>query len=258
MKVYIMTDMEGISGISHIDYIDPNGPFHQEARRYLMGDVNAAIAGCFDAGATEVVVRDGHFKGVNFIMELLDPRAKHDMSTGAWTGILDETFDATLIIGQHAMAGTLNGFLDHTMSSKSWWQYSINGKPYGELGMWATIAGHYDVPLVFVSGDEAACAEARELIPNIETVAVKRGVGRNRAECKPVLQAQKEIREGVARALKKIDQIKPHKITLPATVELIWYRSDMADDCVRGHPDYQRVDARTVRKTAKTQLDIMI
>jgi len=258
MKVYIMTDLEGISGVSSIEYMDRSSCFYEDARRYLMGDVNAAIAGCFDAGATEVVVKDGHGGGANFIMDQLDPRAEHDFTHGAWTGMLDETFDATLIVGQHAMAGTLNGFLDHTMSSRSWWQYSINGKPYGELGMWATIAGHYDVPLIFVCGDEAACAEARELIPNIRTVAVKRGIERNRAHCKPVPKAQQEIRNRVVEAMKNIDKVKPHKIELPATIELIWYRSDMADDCCRGRTDRQRIDARTVRRTTESQADIMI
>ncbi|MFQ6049238.1 MAG: M55 family metallopeptidase [Phycisphaerae bacterium] len=255
MKIYIMTDLEGISGVAEAGYTDQASPFYQDARRYLMGDLNAAIAGCFDAGADEVIVKDGHHNGRNFIMDQLDPRAVHDYSAGAWTGILDDSFDATMIIGQHAMAGTLNGFLDHTMSSTTWWQYSINGRPHGELGMWAAIAGHYNVPLIFISGDQAACEEARAFIPNIQTVSVKHGQGRNRAQCKPVGQCQDQIRAGARRAIQNLQKIQPYKIELPATVELIYCRSDMADSAA-SRPHVQRIDARTVRKTAETALDI--
>ena len=257
MKIYIMTDFEGISGVCSGNYLDEGGPFFQEARRYLMGDVNAAIAGCFDGGATEVVVRDGHFKGLNFILGDLDERAVHDYGSKPWTGQLDASFDATMIIGQHAMAGTLNGFLTHTMSSHEWWSYSINGHRHGELGMWAAIAGHFNVPLVFVCGDKAACAEGEALIPGMTTVAVKEGRGRQKAACKPVRQAQAEIRSGVAAAVAGIANVKPYKIDLPATCELICCRADMADG-YDGRPDVERVDARTVRKVIESPLDMLI
>ena len=257
MKIYIMTDLEGLSGVEYANYIPEESPFFQDARRYLMGDVNAAIAGCFDAGADQVVVKDGHYRGVNFILDRLDPRAVQDFAALQWTGVLDESSDATMMIGQHAMAGTLDGFLCHTMSSASWWEYSINGRPHGELGMWATIAGHYDVPLIFVAGDRAACDEARQFIEGITTVSVKQGRGRQRALCTPVTQAQAEIREGAKQAVKNIGNVKPYKIDLPATVQLIYQRAEMADEAA-SRPQVERVDARTIRRTAESALDIML
>ncbi|HUW83087.1 MAG TPA: M55 family metallopeptidase [Phycisphaerae bacterium] len=257
MKIYIMTDLEGLSGVEDGSYIPEESPFFQDARRYLMGDVNAAIAGCFDGGADQVVVKDGHYRGVNFILDRLDPRAVQDFAAPQWTGVLDESFDATMMIGQHAMAGTLDGFLCHTMSSASWWEYSINGRPHGELGMWATIAGHYDVPLIFVAGDRGACDEARQFIEGITAVSVKQGRGRQRALCTPVTQAQAEIREGAKQAVKNIGNVKPYKIDLPATVQLIYQRAEMADDAA-SRPEVERVDARTIRRTAESALDIML
>lgn len=257
MKIHLMTDLEGISGVSNAEYMEQDSPFYQDARRYLMGDVNAAIAGCFDAGVDEVVVKDGHFSGLNFIMDQLDPRAVQDYGHKRWTGLLDESFDGTMIIGQHAMAGTLDGFLDHTMSSRSWWEYLINGRPHGELGMWAAIAGHFDVPLIFVCGDERACREAGQFVEAVTTVAVKEGRGRNKALCKPVKQAQSEIRQGVRQAIEKIERVKPYKIEVPATVQLTYCRSDMADGAALG-PGIERVDARTVRKVAETAVDVLL
>jgi D-amino peptidase len=257
MKIYIMTDLEGISGVSEAACMERGSLFYHDARRYLMGDLNAAIAGCFDGGADAVVVRDGHGGGINFIMDQLDERVVHDFGSKPWTGMLDESFDATMIVGQHAMAGTLNGFLDHTMSSASWWEYSINGRPHGELGMWAAIAGHYGVPLIFVSGDRAGCEEAARFIEGVVTVPVKEGRGRNRASCRPVRQAQEEIRAGVRRAVQGAGKVKPYKIKLPATVQLVYYRSDMADDAV-SRPGVERVDARTVRKQVQSALDILL
>lgn len=253
MKVFVMTDLEGVSGVSHIEYMDRDTSYYQDARRLLMGDVNAAVAGAFDAGASSVVVKDGHFVGNNFIPDALDPRAKVTVSAGGWyDGV--EGADATLFVGAHAMAGTLNGFLSHTQSSAKVFEFRVNGRKLGELGQWALGCGQHGIPLVMMSGDEAACEEARALLPGIVAIAVKRGVGRNRAECCPVADAQCRLREGVRKALSRPFTVAPLVFTAPLVCEQVYVRPDYADEA-RG---CERVDGCTCRKTVNRPCDILM
>jgi D-amino peptidase len=255
MRVYIMTDLEGISGIFDIAYMDTKSDYYRSARSLLVGDTNAAIAGCFDAGANEVVVNDGHFRGNNFVTQELDPRAKLDKARNPWTGILDESFDASLFVGVHAKAGTQNAFLDHTMSPESWFDYSINGRSVGEIGMWATMAGHLKVPLVYVCGDRAACAEAQALVPGLVATPVKTGLGRNQAYGLHPEEAHAQIRRDVTKSLAARPLPKPLVWKKPVTVKLVVNRSDMADGGGRG---VKRADARTLVKKVDDQFDIMM
>lgn len=260
MRIYIMTDLEGISGVVDIDYMDRELPFYQSARELLMGDVNAAVAGCFDGGASEVLVRDGHGSGCNFIPGLLDRRASLDRRPGLWTASLADSFDATMFVGVHAMAGTHNGFLDHTQNSRMWWRYSINGRATGEIGQWATMASHFKVPLVYVCGDEAGCREAEDFVPGVVTTAVKRGVGRNRAVGMHPDLAHAAIRADAARALARGKKKFPKLIRWkqPMDIRLTFYRSDMADGRCAGNRKLARLDARTVQKKTDNLLDVLI
>jgi len=253
-----MTDMEGISGIREQTMVQPAQPKYQGGRKLLMGDVNAAIAGAFDGGAEYVLVNDGHGGGPHFILEEMDPRAEYERpNSGAnYLPGLDESFAGVFIVGIHAMAGTLNGFLDHTQSSASWYNYYINGRKCGETGQVAAGAGHYDVPVVLVTGDQAAAEEAREFCGEVETVAVKQGIGRQWARCLHPQVARKQIREAAQRAMDLVDKIKPYKIDLPATIKLELYRSDMADGYAH-HEGVERIDARAIQKVVPTALDIL-
>ena len=130
MRIFIETDLEGISGVSTIDEIEQRDPYSFER---LMADLNAAVSGAVDAGADEVYVTDGHGGGNNFIADRLDKRARQvNASADDLPGC-----DAAFIIGAHAMAGTANAFLDHTQSSKTWHNYYINGCRHGEMGQLA-------------------------------------------------------------------------------------------------------------------------
>ena len=249
MKVYIMSDMEGISGIHRVEYVQRGSDRYAEGRALLTADANVAIDGCFRGGATEVHICDAHGGGDHFFIDQIDPRAiiTH-ISSGRWWASLDEGFDAVMIVGQHAMAGTLNGFLDHTQSSTSWYEFSINGKPVGEIGQLACIAGGLDVPVVMVSGDRAACVEAKELIMGpIETAEVKYGVGRSVAVCLAPEKARELIRDAAERAMGRIGEIKPWKPKTPLEVVLKLNRSDYADG-IAFRPGNERIDARTVRR----------
>lgn len=250
MKIYIVTDMEGISGISREEQVNPASPHYGPARKLLCADVNAAIEGAFDGGATEVVVCDGHGGGFNLILEEMDPRAKYERPGNAFNLLpsLDESFAGAFCVGYHAMAGTLNGFLDHTQSSASWLNYYLNGRRSGELAQVGAIVGTYELPMLLVTGDQAACDEAREFFGDIETVSVKQGIGRQNATCIHPEKARELIREGAKKAMGLAGKIPPFKLETPLTIRLEYYRSDMAD-ATGSRPGTRRIDARTIERT---------
>lgn len=253
MKIYIVTDLEGISGIDRIDMIDRDNPQYDHSIERLMLDVNAAVEGALEGGAREVLVLDGHGGGDNFKLEMLHPKAIYD--TGKMTETLDRTFDAVMFVGTHAMAGTINGFLDHTQSSRSWFNYWVNGRRMGEIAQWAIMAGNYDLPVIMVSGDEAACIEARQFFHLVECAAVKRGIGRNRAELVDNDKALEIIKEAAKKSMSLIGTAKPFKPILPLDIKLELYRSDYCD-AIATKLGIERLDARTVRKVSNSYLDI--
>jgi len=254
-----MTDLEGVSGVDNYDMIKPESERFEESRLCLTGDINAAVAGAFDGGAKEVMVLDGHHKGEgNIVWEEIDRRATKDTRPNRnWWSSLDGTFDATFFVGAHAMAGTVNAFLDHTQSSLSWYDYYVNGRKFGEIGQWALCAGHFGVPLVMVAGDEAAVAEAYAFFDPVETAAVKRGVGRMSAVLFDLDEARARIRQAARRAMALVGKAKPFTATFPAEIILDVMRTEHADYHAK-EPGVERVGPRRVRKIAATPLDILL
>lgn len=257
-KIYVMTDMEGVSGIGTMAMIERDGTEFPRCRRLLGADVSAAVAGAFAGGASEVVVVDAHGGGGNFIIEELDPRGVYERSAGArrWMPSLDRSFSGLFQVGCHAMAGSLNAFLDHTQSSTSWFRYWLGGREMGEMGQVAAIAGYYGVPTLLVTGDAAACAEAQQFFPGIETAPVKKANGRNNATCLHPQRAQQLIRDAATRAVKLVGRLKPFVVEMPAEVKLTVTRADYVDG-LGERPGVERVDARTVRKTIDCVLDLI-
>lgn len=248
MKIYIVTDMEGISGIRREDEVDQLSPNYSKAQKLLCGDVNAAIAGAFDGGATEVHVADGHASGFNFLMEDMDSRAIYERPNGGRDLFpsLNETFDGVFCVGYHAMAGTLNAFLDHTQSPNCWQNYYLNGRRAGELAQVGAWAGTYGVPVILVTGDQAACDEAKDFLGNdIETVAVKQGLGRQFARCIHPEKSRVMIREAAVRSLKLTQVVQPYSLKTPLTVRVEFCRTDYAD-AYHNHSTKRRIDARTI------------
>ena len=249
MKVVIMTDLEGISGVNHPDHIysEPS-EMYQYAVGRLMADLYAAVEGALDGGATEVYVVDGHHSGKNFIKEKLHPKAKQ-VSFAEWREFIRSgEIDAYMEVGCHAMAGTMNGFFDHTQSSKSWYNYYVNGKKTGEIGQGAQFVGAFGVPMVMVSGDLAACVEGRAFLGDIATAIVKEGIGWASARCIDLKEAEEKIRAAACEGLKRVKDIRPYKVQLPAEVKLEFFRADQCDEYCKNHPEVERMDARTVRK----------
>lgn len=260
MKVYIVTDLEGVSGVCLFEQTREKQPreLYEEARKLLMGEVNAAVEGCFEGGAKEVVVLDGHGGGFNFIPEEMHPRAYFITGTHrpTWLVGLDETFNAVLCIGFHAMMGTPNGILHHTQSSKTENRYWYNGIEMGEIGQVAIVAGHYDVPVVMVSGDKAACDEAKKLLGDeIVTVAVKEGYSRHCAKMIPPKVARELIRAGAAEAMKRAHKCKPFKLKLPIEGKLQVGSKEIADQMKVKRA--KRVDDVTFVATFESALDIL-
>lgn len=253
MNVFIMTDLEGISGVNTMTAItEVGGEENRFACERLMADTNAAIDGAFLAGAEKVFVVDGHGAANNFIDELLDERATKVSVKDFSQVIQSEKIAAYIQIGAHAKPGTLNGFLDHVQSSETWYDYRINGTSYGELVQGGTFAGAYGIPCVMVSGDEAACKEAKNCFgENIVCVPVKKGIGRNSAECCDLKEAEEKIREGVKQGIERAARIEPFKLQMPLNVQLDFTRSDYCDECCKRRPDVTRIGARTVEMTVE-------
>ena len=259
MRIYIHTDLEGVTDIVRADQVPRESAEFRSSCEKLMLDLNAAVAGAFEGGATHVTVLDSHGGGDrNFILDMLDERAENDTKPNKkWWGILDDSYDGTLFIGAHAMAGTMNGFLDHTQSSASWFNYYLNGRRLGELAQWATVAGHFGVPLLMVAGDEAACAEARAFFNPLETAAVKQGLGRNIALGYPPDEARDGIRQAARRATSLVGKATPFRPISPMEIKLEMCRGDMVDEMMTKWPAAERLDARTLRRITTDALDIL-
>lgn len=258
MKIYILADMEGISGIRMPQQAKFDSEYYSAGCKLMMDDMNVAIGAAFEAGATEVVACDTHGGGGQVRVEMMDPRATYETpGLGLMMPSLTKDFDGLVLLGHHAQAGTLNGFLDHTMSSKSWFEYRINNIPVGEIGIEAAFAAHFDVPVIAMSGDEAAASEAKALLGCVECAVVKRGIGRNRANCLSIDKAHSRIRKAISLAMQDIGRFSPWRPELPATIELTVYRSDMADN-FEGRADIERVGARTLRTQISTLKNVYL
>lgn len=245
MHVLIITDLEGVSCVDSIDMIDTATEGYRRACEYLMADTNAAIDGAFAGGADRVSVVDGHGSGKNFIHSLLDKRAEFYSSDDFVTN-KHQHFDALLCVGAHAMAGTQDAFLDHTQNSTKWFEYCINGTPQGEMGQQAYCFGQFGTPLVMASGDEAACREARWLVPNLAIACVKKADGRNKAICIPLEEACEKIREAAKDGVMRCKEIKPLTLKFPVELKLTFTRNDYCDHAM--HKGLER-NGRTIKKT---------
>ncbi len=216
-----MVDMEGISGICRSSQVKQDGEHYQIGRRYLTLDVNACVDGCIAGGAKKVLVRDAHGCGYHFVWEDLDSRAEYIQGTSPIERMPDiESFDGLILLGYHAMAGTPQAILEHTMSSKSWQNFWMNGKKCGELAIDAGIAGDHGVPTIMVSGDDKTCKEAYQFIKGVVTAQVKKGLDVEGGILLPQEQAHKLIRESAAKAVKVCKKIKHYKVKSPVTMRL--------------------------------------
>jgi len=248
LKVYISADMEGIWGVVHGNQTSAESPEYGPACKWMTDDLNAAIAGLFEAGATEVVVNDAHGSQRNIIADALDPRVS--LISGSPKPLsmmqgIDGTFQACLFIGYHAKAGTDMAILDHTISGSVVYRIRVNEQEMPELGLNGAIAGYFNVPVVMVSGDTALCNQTKSIL-GMETVgvAVKDATGRYAAKMLPRDDARRLLKEGAKKALLKRASIKPFIIRPPCRFELEFHTSGQAE-VAWIIPGVTRADART-------------
>ncbi len=249
MNVFVMVDMEGISGICKAAQVMEGEPY-QMGRRLLTQDVNACVEGCLAGGAQKIVVRDAHWQGFNFLFQDLDPRAEYIQGSTARQRIPDiDDFDGLILLGYHAMAGTPEAILEHTMSSKSWQNFWINGVKSGELAIDGGIAGDHGVPVIMVSGDDKCCKEARKFFKDLVTVQVKKGLDVEGGQMLSLDRAHQLIREGAAKACRDYKNSKPYKVKKPVTMRLELVSRGKVP--VR-RPDVKVIDGRTYEVAART------
>jgi len=262
MRVYICTDLEGISGVTHWDQTrEMTTAAYQHARHLLTREVNACVQGCLEWNVAEpkqIVVMDGHGGGFNFVPDELHPEATYVTGPNRPTMLpgLDESFDAAILLGYHAMAGTPQAVLAHTQSSKAGCRYWYNGRESGEIAQSALVCGHFGVPVVMVTGDEAACAEAKAFLGEaVTTVAVKKGISITCCEMVAPQRAWELIRKAAAEALSRVAQCKPYTTGLPIHARLRYLTAEIADTA--GCRLSKRVDATTYERTIESPLDIV-
>ena len=215
MNIYVSVDMEGISGVCREAQVMDDQKDYAQGRKLYTWDVNACVDGCFRGGAKRVIVRDSHGGGGNLIWEDLDGRGEYVQGTTRERFPFLSECDGLVLLGYHAMATTREAILEHTMTSRHWQRVWMNGKLCGETAIDAGIAGDHGVPLVMVSGDDKLCAEAKRLVPGIQAVCVKKGLGIQGGLLYSRERAHELIRQGAARAVNLCGRIKPLKVRPP-------------------------------------------
>jgi len=247
MKIYLSVDMEGISSIVSPNQISPGGSEYQRAVKIMTKEVNQVIKAAFDNGAQEVVVNDAHDAGTNIIAEELHPYAS--LIRGQYNPLsmmqgIDETFDAVFLVGYHARAGTSGAVFDHTYAFRMS-DVRINGKPMGEMGINGRVAGYFNVPVAFVSGDQATIKSAAEELGGPVGVILKNAIGRYAAEILPAKVVEDRLTAGVSQAMSVLKQLPPTKVEGEVRLEVTFTVAEMAQVC-SAIPGCFLKDCRTV------------
>jgi D-amino peptidase len=222
-KIYISVDMEGVAGVVTNDQLAPGSFEYERFREFMTAETLAAVNAARAAGATEIVVSDSHGNGENLLIEkfsagvrIVRSWPRHlEMMAG-----IDKTFDAAIFIGYHASTNNLRGVRAHTFSSARLTRVALNGTVVTEGAFNAAIAGHFGVPVVMMSGDDAAIAEVRSLVGNIEAAETKKTLGFHSALTITPEASCRLIGEKVTAALARIRDFKPYVIAEPVSVDV--------------------------------------
>jgi D-amino peptidase len=253
MRVFIITDMEGVAGITNWGGVAAGEPLYEEGRTLYTEEINAAVRGARAGGATEVVVMDCHGAGGTNSFNSLRPDRLDDgcefvvqREWTEYTGVLEDGCDAALLVGMHAMAGTGDGLMSHTVSGTQWRSVRFNGREVGEAGINAALCGTWNCPVLLVTGDQAACREGTQLLGDgLVTVQVKTALGRFSARHKTPGVARSLIEAGARRALADLHAVAPYDPGRPCEVRVELATPDHTEQ-FRHHPTVQIVDARTI------------
>jgi D-amino peptidase len=257
MKIYISADMEGVVGVVTADQLSPGGFEYERFRGFMTDEVNTAIEAAFAAGATEIVVSDSHGNGENLLIEKLP---KNITLVRSWPRPLmmmqgiDETFAGAIFIGYHSGTTNPTGVRAHTMSSAILADVKLNGISMPEAGVNAAIAGHFGVPIIMISGDDAAVKEAGVLLGDIEGAVVKWNYGFHSARTMMPAAANDLIREKVTKAIGRIKDFKPYKIASPVKLD-IRFKNYRPAEVLSYLSIVERTDAHSIKFVGKDMIE---
>ena len=257
MRVFIISDMEGVAGITKWEQTTGGESLYEEGRRLYTEEINAAVRGAAATGAEEIVVMDCHGAGGGWsfnslLPELLDERCEFVVQNEwtEYTEFLEDGCDAALFVGMHARAGTGDGVLSHTVSGTDWRNLRFNGTLVGETGINAALCGTWGTPVLLVTGDSASCAEARDLLgQELTVVEVKRGMGRYSARHMAPAKARAKIEGGARAALGNLSAVPPYNPGSPCSIEVELSLPERAEE-LRHRGGIELKDSRTVVSTA--------
>lgn len=258
MKIYISADMEGVAGVVTDEQLGPSGFEYERFREFMTQEVNAAIDAAFAAGATDILVSDSHGNGQNLLIEKLPDNVQVVRS---WPRPLmmmqgiDETFDGVIFLGYHTSTVNKEGVRAHTMSSSRLTDIRLNGVSMPEAGINAAIAGHFGVPVIMISGDDAIIKEATELLGNIEGAVVKWAYGFHSAKSLTPQAAQKVIRDKVKKAIGRINEFKPYKLNAPVQID-VRFKNYRPAEMLSFLPIIERPDSHTVKFTGRNMIEV--
>jgi D-amino peptidase len=251
-KIFLITDAEGVAGVCRQDQTDPK---NSEMQHLLTGEVNAAVQGFFDGGATEVIVWDGHDGSQTLSALTIDPRARLLMGGLGPTMTMERRYSAVAFVGQHARANSRHGVMAHSYSSLGIQNVLMNGRPVGEIETRAALAGWFGAPVIFLSGDQVAAQQLSAIVPDAETAVVKEGLSNYSCISLSAEAARRLIRERARAAMGKLGVIKPYRIEGSVTFQIEYTSRHALGPDVESRVGAEVIDARTVRYRGKDFLD---
>ncbi len=257
LKIYISADMEGLAGVVSDAQLGPEGFEYQRFREFMTNEVNAAIEAAFAAGASEILVSDSHGNGQNLLIEKLP---KNVQVVRSWPRPLmmmqgiDETFDGVIFIGYHTSTTNSAGVRAHSFSSANLADVRLNNVSMSEASFNAAIAGHFGVPVIMISGDDAIVKEATALLGNIEGAVVKWAYGFHSAKNLNPAAACDLIREKVKTAMNRLKEFKPYKLTTPIQLD-VRFKNYRPSEVLSYLSIVQRTDSHSIKFTGKDMVE---
>ena len=246
--IFLITDAEGVAGVCRQDQTDPKD---QEMRQLLTGEINAAVDGLYSGGADDVIVWDGHDGSQTLSTLTIHPRSKLIIGDLGVSMTLERNYAAIGFIGQHARANRKGGIMAHSYSSLGIQTMLMNGKPVGEIETRAALAGSFNVPVILLTGDQAAADDLHAIVPNAELAVVKEGFSNYACESLSAPAARDLIRDRATRAVKRAGEIKPYRIEGPVTIQIEYTTRNALGTDAHLRPGAEVIDARTIRYQGK-------
>lgn len=259
LKVYISVDMEGVVGTVTGDQLGPDGFEYARFREYMTREALAAVNAAKEAGATEILVADSHGNGENLLIDLFPKDVRIIRSWPrrlAMMAGIDNTFDAVLFIGYHSSTNNMKGVRAHTFSSARLTRVALNGTEVTEGAFNAAIAGHFGVPVVMISGDDAAIEEVRSLVGNIEGAETKKSLGFHSANTITPEASYELIGQKVKAALKRLKDFKPYVVKTPVTFE-VSFKSYRPVEVLSYLKIIERINSHTIRYQGKDMPEVV-